>query len=188
MKKTASWILIMILLVVGGGGGCSSNDTQNTSDVDPDMVIKVIDVGYHPLGFELTIYGDGKVEYVGYPHDYPEDIYVQGTRSATISHTQLEQLVMAINESNFFSFEDYYTKESRDGGRTVIIIDMNGQSKRVGWDGFGCGRYYNWDDIEIVMPEIMDDIDPWEKAEISLCYLLYTIYSLTNVQQWVGNP
>jgi len=183
-----SWILIVILLILAVGGCSSSKDTKNALDVDPDMVIRIVNNGPQALGFELTIYGGGKVEYEGYPHDYPEHIYVQGARNAEISHMQLEQLVMAINESSFFSFEDFYTKGERDGVTTDIMVNMNGQSKHVGWDGFSCGKYYDEDNVEIIMPEFIDDIDPWEKAEISLCYLQSAIEKVAYVKQWVESP
>jgi len=112
--------------------------------------------------YKLTVYGDGRVVYEGNMF-----VAVEGQQTTTISQDAVQELVAALENTEFFSLEDDYSAPATDLPSTITTVTLDGQSKTINHYGV-CGY---------------SDIDTAPKE---LCDLENKIDEITNSAQWVG--
>ena len=112
--------------------------------------------------YKLTIYGDGRVEYVG-----TQFVAVAGPRSDTLTAGQVRELFGAFELAGYFKLADEYMAPVTDLPTTITSLTLGGQSKTVS----------NYGGCMIDMPN---------KAPQALCDLETKIDTITNSAQWVG--
>lgn len=78
-------------------------------------------IRYSDDGFDLTIHGNGLVEFVGGP-----GAAVAGRHCAVVPRVSLERLVEAFGDAQFFSLDAHY-----DSGANTISIAFDGRRKEV---------------------------------------------------------
>ena len=134
----------------------SAAPTQNTFS---DLVITMERTACHgtcPV-YKLTISGDGKVIYDG--RNFVE---VEGEQTESLSPTQIQDLVAAFEQANFYSLQDYTDNNAGDSQSVITSITIDGKTKTV-------NHYYG------------DSNAPQELFDLES-----RIDEITNSKQWTG--
>jgi hypothetical protein len=189
MKNKSISILIIILLIVFGVGAlvtlflmigagslvtiASSSGEQPTPIVkyetpttsrDPNLLItleRTACFGTCPM-YTLTIYQDGRVEYTG-----KDFVTVKGDQTGKITPAQVQVLVEAFKNADYFNLQDEYTTPVTDLPTTITSFTFEGNTKTIRNYG-GCLH-----DSPVPAPQ-------------ALCDLENKIDEITNSIQWVG--
>jgi Domain of unknown function (DUF6438) len=82
----------------------------------------------------LTVFADGTVGYEG-----RRFVEVEGSQAATLTPGEVEALVVAVLEADFFELADEYTVQATDLPSITLTVTMNGRTKDVYHYGVGCG-------------------------------------------------
>ncbi len=114
--------------------------------------------------YELTVYGDGRVVYKG-----KRVVSVTGTRTSTLTADQVNELIAAFEQTNYFKLEDEYAANVTDLPSTITSVTLNGRKKTITEYG-GCGTYSGDQQV----------------APQALCDFEAKIDAVTNSAQWVG--
>jgi hypothetical protein len=160
MKKSILLITCVILLTA-----CSAPvlNTQNMP-THPDLLI-VMETGACfgtcPM-YSLTIHANGAVNYEGLKF-----VKIEGNRSSRISSDQIQELVSAIENANFFALEDQYVTNATDLPSITLSITMDGREKSI-W-------HYG----------LLNCDGELDGAPKELCELENKIDEVTNSAQWV---
>lgn len=112
--------------------------------------------------YTLTIHADGTVDYQGTGF-----VKVEGNRSIKISSEQIQELVTAIDNANFFSLKDQYMAPATDLPSITLSITLDGHSKSI-W-------HYG----------MLDCSGELDDAPRELCELEDKIGEVVNSDQWV---
>jgi hypothetical protein len=107
--------------------------------------------------YKLTITGDGTVVYEG--RDFVE---VKGEQTSQISPAQVQELVNAFEQADFFSLRDYTEQKVTDNPSAITSITINGQTKTV-------NHYYGDDSAPQALFDLESKID-----------------EVVNSKQWTG--
>ena len=158
-KLSLRFFVLSLFLVVG----CSKIPQISNPPTHSDLVIWMGrgSCMENCPAYEITITGDGTVTFTGWLN-----VEVLGTRSATISQNEIEQLIAEFNNANFFEL-DKIQSETRDCPSTGISITLEGKSKR-------------YQDYRLCSKETL----PYEKK---IQRLEMKIDELSNSQQWLGD-
>jgi hypothetical protein len=159
--KNLYWLFLCL-----GIGACISacHAQQPSMSTYPDLVITMQRgpcFGTCPV-YVLTIYGDGRVIYEG-----TFSVAVEGTQNARIEAEQIQALVTAFEDANFFGLRDNYAVPATDLPSVDISITINGRSKKI--------RHYG-------MLSCNGELD---SAAQELCDLEHNIDAIVNSSQWV---
>ena len=191
MKNKSVSILIIILLIVLGVGAVvtllliigagslvtitSSSGEQTTpvvmhetptSSLDPNLLItleRTACFGACPM-YTLTIYQDGSVEYAG-----TDFVTVKGDQTGKITPEQVQELVEAFKNADYFNLQNEYTAPVTDLPTTITSFTFEGNTKTIRNYG-GCLH-----DSPVPAPQ-------------ALCDLENKIDEITNSIRWVGKP
>lgn len=107
--------------------------------------------------YSVEVHGDGQVIYDGRGH-----VAVQGPASGQVDQTQIQDIVNALNEIDFFGLPHFEEQTISSQATATITVEINGQSHQV--------RHYLGDEQA---PQALDEL-----AEL--------IDQITNVSQWTG--
>lgn len=153
---TCFCILALVLLAPA----CSSQSSPvSTEYTFADVVITLERTACHgtcPV-YRLTIAGDGTVIYEGRSF-----VDVIGGRTTTLSPAQIQELVSAFEQIDFFSLPDYTDDSVADAASAITSITIDGETKIV-------NHYYGDDDA----PQALFDLES-------------TIDRIVNSRQWTG--
>lgn len=83
-------------------------------------------IGWNSKSHEVTIYGDGKVEYQGY-----DGAVIIEPQTYSISSEQVHKLVNAFDKSDFFSLKDKYSSPHSNIILTTLSIKIGQHKKAV---------------------------------------------------------
>jgi hypothetical protein len=109
--------------------------------------------------YKLDVHADGTVDF-----DRMGDT---GKQSTTLNAEQIQKLVVAIEDANFFLLDDQYLEPAIDRPATKLTIALNGQTRSIYHFGlYNCSEYYN------------DTLH-------TLCRLEDKIDEITNSRYWV---
>ena len=156
---------LILLIICLGLAGCSESifNIQSTPTY-PDLEISMERgpcFGTCPI-YTLIIHANGTVNYEGEAF-----VQIEGTRNAKISPDQIDELVTAIENADFFSLEDQYRFLASDLPSITLSITLDGRSKSIWHYGsLDCGGK-------------RDD------APEELCELESKIDEVVNSSQWV---
>jgi hypothetical protein len=156
-SKAASFLVIAVIIVVGVIFVTSFFPTKI---YDSHAVIKMTRSGCYgdcPM-YEVVIYGDGTVFWNG-----EHFVEFEGETTSKIEVRQVNELVKAFDQANFFFMKDYLSHDSTDAPTVLIAITINGKSKTV-------SHYYG------------DKSAPMELYELEC-----RIDEIVNTNQWVGS-
>ena len=137
----------------------ASFSTSATVNSFADLVITLERTACHgtcPV-YKLTISEDGKVIYEG--RNFVE---VEGEQTESLSPTQIQDLVAAFEQADFFSLRDYIDNNAGDSQSVITSITIDGKTKTV-------NHYYG------------DSSAPQELFELES-----RIDEITNSKQWTG--
>lgn len=112
--------------------------------------------------YALTIYEDGRVEYVG--QDF---VTAKGEQTGSITPEKLQELVAAFQNADYFNLQDEYTAPITDLPTTITSFTFDGTTKTIRNYG-GC-----LDNMLVPAPQ-------------ALCELENKIDEVTKSAQWVG--
>lgn len=189
-NKPLSFLIVALIVIIGVGGvivllvafGIGAYlTTARTSGEQPTPVIEysspfdphaapgnpVITLertacfGTCPI-YTLAIYEDGRVEYVG--QDF---VTVKGEQTGSITAEQIQELVAAFQDADYFNLQDEYTAPVTDLPTTITSFTFDGKTKTIRNYG-GC-----LDGMLVPAPQ-------------ALCELENKIDEVTNSAQWVG--
>ena len=77
--------------------------------------------------YKLTIYGNGKVVYVG-----ERFVQVEGAKTATISEKKIRELVSEFEKTDYFALKSKYDSEDWTcNPSTITSIEIQGRSKII---------------------------------------------------------
>jgi Domain of unknown function (DUF6438) len=107
--------------------------------------------------YKLTIEGNGTVIYEG--QDF---VKVKGRQTASLSSAQIQDLVSAFEQANFFMLTDYTHEDTTDSPSAITSITLNGKTKTV-------NHYYG----DNSAPQALFDLES-------------KIDEITNSKQWTG--
>ena len=153
-------ILMLGLLISGCASSVETPTTNPTENVFSDLVItmeRTACFGTCPI-YKLTIEGNGTVIYEG--QDF---VQVKGEQSASLSSAQIQDLVSAFEQAQFFTLTDYINKDRTDSPSVITSITLNGKTKTV--------NHYDGDDSA---PQALFDLES-------------KIDEITNSKQWTGS-
>ena len=153
-------ILILGLLISGCAPSVETPTTSPTENVFSDLVIMMERTACHgtcPI-YKLTISGDGNVIYQG--QDF---VQVKGEQTASLSPAQIQDLVSAFEQANFFKLTDYTHEDTTDSPSVITSITLNGKTKTV-------NHYYG----DSSAPQALFDLES-------------KIDEITNSKQWTGS-
>lgn len=142
--------------------GCISRPLSTIDPTEPPATDVLITLertacrGTCPV-YKLTISGDGNVVYEGI--DFVE---VVGKRTSTLSTDQIQELVSAFEQADFFSLRDYTEQTVTDTASAITSITRNGQTKTF-------NHYYG----DANAPQALFDLET-------------KIDEITNSKQWTG--
>jgi hypothetical protein len=156
---TFSVILLLGLLISGCAPSVETPAANPTENLFSDLVITMERTACHgtcPI-YKLAISGDGTVSYEG--QDF---VQVKGEQTASLSPAQIQDLVTAFEQANFFKFTDYTHEDTTDSPSVITSITRNGKTKTV-------NHYYG------------DNSAPQELFDLES-----KIDEITNSKQWTG--
>jgi len=143
--------------------GCAPRgETPTTSpaeNVFSDLLItleRTACFGTCPI-YKLTISGDGTVIYEG--QDF---VQVKGEQTASLSPAQIQDLITAFEQAQFFTLTDYINKDRTDSPSVITSMTLNGKTKTV-------NHYYGDDSAPQALFDLESKID-----------------EITNSKQWTG--
>jgi len=111
--------------------------------------------------YALTVGADGSVVYDG-----RQFVETQGERTASLTESQLQELVDAVRSTDFFGLADRYTVPATDLPSITLSVTMDGRTKTVDHYGAGCGT-----DFDTAPPELCDLEERVESIPISYGWL-----------------
>ena len=121
-------ILMLGLLISGCATSVETPTTSPTENEFSDLVITLERTACHgtcPI-YKLTISGDGTMIYEG--QDF---VQVKGEQTASLNPTQIQELVSAFEQAQFFTLMDYIHKDKTDSPSVITSITLNGKTKTV---------------------------------------------------------
>ena len=129
-------VFIFALILVVAASACAPASTlpgepsaiPTTENSDADLLITLERTPCHgtcPV-YKLTISGNGEVIYEG--HNF---VAVEGEQTESLSPTQIQDLVTAFEQANFFSLRDYIDNNAGDSQSVITSITMDGKTKTV---------------------------------------------------------
>jgi hypothetical protein len=159
---TLTFILILVLglLISGCAPRVGTPATSPTENVFSDLVItleRTACFGTCPI-YKLTISGDGTVSYEG--QDF---VQVKGEQTASLSAAQIQDLVSAFEQAQFFTLTDYTHEDTTDSPSVITSMTLNGKTKTV-------NHYYGDDSAPQALFDLESKID-----------------EITNSKQWTGS-
>ena len=159
-----SLTFILILMLGLSINACAPNvdpiTTTPTKNTFSDLMITLERTACHgtcPI-YKLTIEGNGTVIYEG--QDF---VQVKGRQTASLSPAQIQELVSAFEQANFFTLMDYTHEDTTDSPSVMTSITLNGQTRTV-------NHYYG----DSSAPQALFDLES-------------KIDELTNSKQWTGS-
>ena len=159
---TLTFILILVvgLLISTCAPRVETSTTSPTENVFSDLVVtleRTACFGTCPI-YKLTISGDGTVIYEG-----KDFVQVKGEQTASLSPAQIEDLVSAFEQAQFFTLTDYIDKDRTDSPSVITSMTLNGKTKTV-------NHYYG----DNSAPQALFDLES-------------KIDEITNSKQWTGS-
>ena len=152
-------ILVLGLLLSGCAPSVGTPTTSPTENVFSDLVITLERTACHgtcPI-YKLTIEGNGDVIYEG--QDF---VQVKGKQTESLGPVQIQDLVSAFEQANFFTLPDYTHEDTTDSPSVITSITRNGETKTV-------NHYYG----DNSAPQALFDLES-------------KIDEITNSKQWTG--
>lgn len=140
MKTTFYFHLLIFVFILIPGSAVAAcvpisrltpepNASPTTENSFADLVItleRTACYGTCPV-YKLTITGDGTVTYVG--RDF---VTVKSEQTASLGTAQIQDLISAFDQANFFSLRDNYTDYNiTDNPSAITSITFNGKTKTV---------------------------------------------------------
>ena len=90
-------------------------------------------------------------------------VKIEGKQSTTLNAEQIQELVKAIEETNFFLLDDQYLEPAIDFPSVTLTITLNGQTRSIQHYGmFNCTDYYQ--DTQHKLCRLEDKIDEVTKS------------------------
>ena len=152
-------ILLLALLISSCAPSVETPAASPTENVFSDLVITMERTACHgtcPI-YKLTISGDGTVIYEG--QDF---VQVKGRETASLSPAQIQDLVTAFEQANFFTLTDSTDQDTTDSPSVITSITLNGKTKTI-------NHYYG----DSGAPQALFDLES-------------KIDEITNSKQWTG--
>jgi len=115
-------VLGIILLTIS----CASN--KKTGEQSSEVLIKMEKTscrGVCPV-YSLSVFSDGKLEYSG-----QENVDMVGEYTSQLKNGELQSLIKAFEDANYFEFEDKYTGMVRDLPTTYLMYRKGDREKRI---------------------------------------------------------
>lgn len=103
--KRLACLLCAMLSVTSGAAGDSVQKRVTVNPAEVEMTLDMSPCVGKCSEFSITVFGDGRVEYVG-----RENVAVLGMRTTQIEQEKATELLNAFLGSNFFDFRDYYAR------------------------------------------------------------------------------
>jgi len=153
-------ILMLGLLISGCAPNLETPTASPTENVFSELMITMERTACHgtcPI-YKLTINGDGTVIYEG--QDF---VQVKGEQTASLNPAQIQELVSAFEQANFFTLTDYTHEDTTDSPSVITSITINGKTKTV-------NHYYG----DSSAPQALFDLES-------------KIDEITNSKQWTGS-
>jgi hypothetical protein len=151
---------VLGLLISGCAPRVETPTTSPTENGFSDLVITLARTACHgtcPI-YKLTIEGNGTVIYEG-----QEFVQVKGEQTASLSPAQIQDLVTAFEQAEFFTLTDYTHEDTTDSPSVITSITLNGKTKTV--------HHYYGDNSA---PQALFDLES-------------KIDEITNSKQWTGS-
>ena len=156
------FILIFLLaFAINGCGPILESPTPiPTEAINSDLVITMERTACHgtcPV-YKLTIEGNGTLTYEG-----KDFVQVKGKQTASLSPTQIQDLISAFEQAEFFTLRDYPHEDTTDSPSVITSITINGKTKTV-------NHYYGDNSAPPALFDLESKID-----------------EITNSKQWTGS-
>jgi len=114
------------------GGGYSLVHAKNRDSLTIEMWHSNCQTGC-PV-YTITIYGNGRVEYVG-----EQFVRFKGTQTAFLNENQIHTILEGFDRAHFFSLEDQAFTWGYHTSRVTVRISVDGKNKEVSSDSYHTG-------------------------------------------------
>jgi hypothetical protein len=160
MKLGMPYLLCMCITLTA----CSTSIANQGMPAYPDLLISMTREAGFGVGpqYKLDVHADGTVDFDGMGDT--------GKQSTTLNAEQIQKLVVAIEDANFFLLDDQYLEPAIDRPATKLAITLKGQTRSIYHFGlYNCNDYYN--DTQHILCRLEDKIDEitnsryWVKQE-----------------------
>jgi hypothetical protein len=121
MKFISKYLATLVVAITFWG--CARQPSQSANTVI--SMQKTACYGACPV-YSVEIFDDMKITYLG-----GENVPVEGEQTGEISRQQLDELIEAFTDSNFFDYESDYMGHVTDLPTTYIQFTYEGRSKKV---------------------------------------------------------
>ncbi|MBK9210748.1 MAG: hypothetical protein IPL71_21685 [Anaerolineales bacterium] len=148
MKLSTFFLLSTCIVLVA----CSTSFDDRNTPVYPDLLISMTRISGFGVGpqYKLEVHADGTVDFEG--------IGVDDKQSTTLTTEQIQEIVTAIEDTNFFLLDDQYLEPAIDFPSVRLTITLKGQTKSIWHYGMhNCSDYY--DDTQHQLCRLEDKID-----------------------------
>lgn len=160
MKPPFDIVILLVLII----SACSTSSSNQNTPTYPDLSISMTRISGFGVGpsYKLEIHSDGTVDFEG--------IGTESKESTTLTVDQIQELVTAIEGTNFFLLDDQYLEPAIDFPSVMLTITLNEQTRSIWHYGMhNCSNYY--DDTQHKLCRLEDKIDEitnsfyWVKQE-----------------------
>jgi hypothetical protein len=160
MKLSTVFLLSTCIVLVA----CSTSLSDQNTPAYPDLLISMTRISGFGVGpsYKLEVHADGTVDFEG--------VGAEDKQSTTLTAEQIQELVTAIEDINFFLLDDQYLEPAIDLPSVMLTITLNGQTRDIWHYGMhNCSDYY--DDTQHKLCRLEDEIDEitnsryWVKQE-----------------------
>lgn len=188
IPKVFSFFFICLLADCGSSVSQTENANQTQPKEKTELSLKMERshcYGTCPV-YELNVQPDGKVTFNGV--DFTE---TKGKAENNLSNEKMEQLVTEIENANFFSYKDLYTKDSgncpataTDSPTVKLSVNLSGKEKTI-THYLGCSEKYEPMKNNSANIRVIKD---WSKQILpqQLYNLENKIDEIVGTKRWIG--
>lgn len=119
-------IVVLMTIVLVFSTGCSNSKTVKANSEKLIIVIRETPCFGKCPTYEMKIYQNGLVEFIGQSH-----VEKIGTYTKSIPTKEVESLIDLFKEKDFFAFDDKYSAEMTDFPTTYTTFNYDGKSKTI---------------------------------------------------------